>query len=280
MKTIPAGLAAHFAQETTTVAQLFKMVRSDGTVYGFTTHDQPIVYGGLTYEPAAAVAPSQVAAGSELSVDNLDIAGAFDSAAITETDLEAGRWDGASFTVYEINWADTSQGVLTLKTGELGRVRRSGKAWTAELLGLTARLQRNIGRKVLPTCDADLGDARCTVNLASFTHSTTITSVTSRSVFTASGLAQAAGYFRYGTVQFTSGANSGVLIDIAEHTTGGVLRTVIDLPFDAAVGDSITAVRGCNKRGRAGDCKLVFDNLENFRGFEDVPGNDALIGAL
>ena len=39
----------------------------------------------------------------------------------------------------------------------------------------------------------------------------------------------------------------------------------------------LTVVPGCNKTGRGGDCQVKFDNLVNFRGFEDVPGQDKVL---
>lgn len=280
MKTIAGSLLSHLGGSTITVATLVRVARRDGAVFGFTNHDADIVYGGLRYLCSSAVSASAVSGSDDLRVDNLDLAGALVADEISAADLEAGLWDGAEFVMMEINWAEPTQGAVITKRGELGRVTRTGSTFSAELLGMNNRWHRNIGRVALPSCDAHLGDARCGVNLAGFTHTATLTAVASRSVFTASGLTQDEHYFRGGTVEFTSGVNAGVKLDVAAHAAGGVLTAVIDLPFLPAVGDGITAVRGCNKIGRAGDCLLVFDNLINFRGFEDVPGNEALIGAL
>ena len=47
----------------------------------------------------------------------------------------------------------------------LSEVARRGEAFSAELVSLKADLERPIGRVFARTCDEDVGDARCGVNL-------------------------------------------------------------------------------------------------------------------
>ena len=47
MKTVSAGLEAHLALEATTLATCWKVTRTDGTVYGFTSHDKDLVVSGV-----------------------------------------------------------------------------------------------------------------------------------------------------------------------------------------------------------------------------------------
>jgi hypothetical protein len=54
-----------------------------------------------------------------LAVSNLDVVGALSSAAITEADLHAGRYDDAAVTIWLVNWADVSERVI-LRSGFLG----------------------------------------------------------------------------------------------------------------------------------------------------------------
>jgi uncharacterized phage protein (TIGR02218 family) len=53
-----------------------------------------------------------------------------------------------------------------LSTRELGEVLSAGPAFRAELRSLAARLDQPSGRLYGKRCDADLGDARCGVNLS------------------------------------------------------------------------------------------------------------------
>lgn len=55
----------------------------------------------------------------------------------------------------------------------------------------------------------------------------------------------------------------------------------IGYPFaDLLPGDPVELVRGCDHRGRNGDCLNKFDNYVNFGGFEDIPADNPFSGAL
>src|SRR6185437_956872 len=99
-----------------------------------------------------------------LQVDGSEIAGALADDALAEADLAAGRYDAAAIEVHLVDWSEPSLSVLLAK-GVLGEVRREGGAFAAEFRSLAARLNEESGRLYTATCAADLGDARCTVNL-------------------------------------------------------------------------------------------------------------------
>ena len=55
----------------------------------------------------------------------------------------------------------------------------------------------------------------------------------------------------------------------------------IGYPFaDLIPGDPVELLRGCDHRGRNGDCLNKFDNYVNFGGFEDIPADNPFNGAL
>jgi hypothetical protein len=55
----------------------------------------------------------------------------------------------------------------------------------------------------------------------------------------------------------------------------------IGYPFvDLLPGDDVELVRGCNHRGRNGDCVAKFNNYINFGGFEDIPPDNPFSGEL
>lgn len=277
MKTISAGLEALYASGGETTARLWKVTRRDGEVFGFTDHDKPITYLSVDYEPTSAFDPSAVSTRSELNVDNLELVGLLSSEGITEQDIEAGVWDGASVVLMEVNWADLTMGHNTLRTGDIGQIPRKGPTFVAELRGLMQKFQNNIGRVVTASCDADLGDARCGVDLEALRVAGTVTTGGSQITFTASGLAQAADYFTYGVVTWVTGANADRSMEVKQHSGGGVFSLQLDMPNTIVAGDTFTVVPGCNKVGRTGDCKVKFNNLVNFRGFEDVPGQKKVL---
>ena len=53
MKSISSALQAHLNGDLTTLAYLVKITRVDGTIKGFTTHDQNLTMGGVPTKPTA-----------------------------------------------------------------------------------------------------------------------------------------------------------------------------------------------------------------------------------
>lgn len=278
MKSIGASLRTHQQGRTLTLADLWKVTRTDAAVYGFTSLDRDLLYQGVTYQAETAFAASNVDQDTRLSVGNLEISGYFDSAAITQADAEAGLWDGARVELLRVNYADLSQGHEIIATGEVGEVRLLDGRLVAELRGFLQRLQNQQGRVYLPTCDLELGaqgDFKCNVGMAPFTHAGTVTSVADRANFTASGLAQATNYFRFGVVTWTTGSNSGRRMEVKAFTAGGVFALQMPMAGAIAAGDTFTAKAGCDKQ--LATCRDRFSNVVNFGGFPTVPGLPKMI---
>lgn len=281
MKTISGALQAHLAGPVTTLADLVLVTRRDGARFGFTSHDEDLEFGGVTYY-ARSIDTSTVQSRADMSVDNLDIQVSLTGPDVTEAAIRAGVWDGATVQLSRVNYADLTQGALQLRRGELGQVSYSKGVATAEFRGLTRRLENVIVETYTPTCRYDLGDARCGVNLATYTATGTVTSVTDRAAFTASALAGADDLYTFGKVTWTAGANAGLSMEIKRHQTGGVLTLVLPMPYAIAPGDTFSAVQGCNKllktaAGYTGDCKVKFSNVVRFGGFAEIPGPDKVL---
>lgn len=277
MKTIGANLLAHLAGSTLTTAHLWRVTRADGAVFGFTSLDADLVYQGVLYRAASAMSASAVAQDARLTVGNLEIAGYLDADGITQADAEAGLWDGAAVVLLRVNQRDLSQGHEIIATGELGEVRLLDGRLVVELRGFLQRLQNQQGRTVLPTCDAELGDARCTVNLATFTDTGTVTAVADRAHFTASALAGADHLYRYGVITWDTGANAGRRMEVKEFSAGGIFELQLPMSSAVAVGDTFTAVAGCDKL--LATCRDTYSNVVNFRGFPHVPGLPRLLAS-
>lgn len=273
MKSISVALQAHLALEVTTLATCWLVTRRDGRVFAFTDCDTDLTVSGVTYAAATGYTASAIQSSVTSAVDNLEVQGALDSSAITETDLVAGLWDFAEIEIFQVNYLDVSMGILRLRKGNLGEVRAGLGVFVAELRGLLQRLQQSFGRTVTPTCNADLGDARCGVDLLTFPDgkvSGTLTAVDSNRQFTDSTLGQATGWFAAGVITFTAGANAGLSAEVKTFTSGGIVLTRQPFPFTVAVGDAYTMTAGCDKT--LATCKAKFDKVINYRGFPDVPG--------
>jgi uncharacterized phage protein (TIGR02218 family) len=170
---------------------------------------------------------------------------------------------------------------VRLQGGVLGEVRRAGSAFTAELRGLAHRFAEESGRLYTRTCNADLGDARCTVDLTTpaMRGSGAVAALTAASAFRADGLdTYTDGWFTAGRLAWTSGANAGLAVEVKTHrldADGVTLELWQATPEPLAVGDTFTVTAGCDKHFDT--CVARFDNAVNFRGFPHIPGNDFLV---
>ncbi|MEW5708784.1 MAG: DUF2163 domain-containing protein [Pseudomonadota bacterium] len=275
MKSIPSALLNHLKSEVTTLATCWKVTRHDGQVFAFTDHVEDLVIEGVTYRAATGYTPTAVATSADLAVDNLDVEGLLDDPAITEADLMAGKWDDARVEIFQINYRDPALGKLFLRAGHLGEVRVEDGRFIAELRGLTQALARTLGELYSPICRADLGDARCKVNLAAFTVTGSVTATVSNRVFEDSARTETAGWFDYGLLTWTSGANVGLSMEVKTYIPGQFELT-LPMPYAIAVGDGYSVYAGCQKR-LVEDCKNKFGNVVNFRGEPHIPGLDQVL---
>lgn len=276
MKTgVSAQLLAHIAGEVTTLAYCWVITRTDGNIYRFTDHDCDLVIATHTYLATQAMGGTDLKQDRTLAADNMEAMAILDSESITESDLRAGLFDGASIDMFLVNWADTSMGILSIIQGwHFGDVRLGDTAFAVEILGLASTLQNNICEMYSETCRAELGDARCKVALAGYTRIGTVFAASvatprqrcTLDVDSAFALSEMIG----GSLTWTGGDNTGLVIEIAAvNEATGELTLLVPMPADIAIGDSFSVVRGCDKT--FGTCVNVFSNPLNFRGEPWVP---------
>jgi uncharacterized phage protein (TIGR02218 family) len=276
MKSLAAGLQAHLDSGTTTLCWCWKIVRRDGHAQGFTDHDVPLAFDGLTYDAATGFTASEVQSTLGLAVDNLTVTGALSAATLNEADLAAGLYDDADIEIWRVNWAAPDQRVL-MRKGSLGEVKRGKSAFSAEVRGLAHRLNQPVGRVFATSCDADLGDARCgrDISGSAFTGHGAVLSATDNRRFTVTGLdAYASGWFTGGKLSFTAGANAGRAMEVKRHAPGSI-ELWQAMSEALAPGDAFVVTAGCDKQ--LATCKAKFANVVNFRGFPYMPGNDAVL---
>jgi uncharacterized phage protein (TIGR02218 family) len=278
LKTLPAGLQDHLDGGATTLCWCWKLTRRDGAVQGFTDHDHDLTFDGVTYGAVSGFTASEVQSTLGLAIDNLTLSGALSSDNLNEDDLASGLYDNAGIEIWRVNWAAPDMRVI-MRKGNIGQVTRNGSAFQAELRGLAHVLNQPVGRAYGHLCDADLGDARCTLSLAALTQGATVALVSDARRFTATGLsAFADDYFTGGKLSFTSGANAGFAMEVKRHGISGSnvsFELWQSMSEPVAPGDAFTVSAGCDKQFST--CKTKFSNIANFRGFPYMPGNDAVV---
>lgn len=256
--------------EVTTAAWCWKLTLKDGTVFGFTNHDEDIVSNNVTYEAATGFVPTAVETSNNMSVDNLEVEGFLDSASINENDIAIGRFDFAKVEIFVCNWMKLKDPLFITRKGTIGQVKHSKYGFQAEVRGLLEAYQQSAGIVYQKTCRAKLGDAKCTVNVNSLSVAGTVTQVNADGTFNTS-LTQGQGYFDYGIMSFTAGTNMGGQYEVKTFA-GGIVTLFLPTLYPVAVGDTFTVLPGCD--GNFSTCKTKFNNVLHFRGEPHIPGND------
>lgn len=281
MKTIPSALSDHLAGTSTTLCRCWRVIRLDGVTLGFTEHDRDISFDATIFEARCGLSSTELDQTAAFGADTQDVQGAFSSERIEEDDLRGGRYDGATVELWLVNWSDPGQRLLE-RVFVFGEASMQDGAFRIELRSRSADLAQPFGRRFSRSCDADLGDTRCTVDLGSalFSAAGSVETLRGELGFVAAGLsAYQSGWFSGGRLTFDSGMNAGLSIEVADHqSTAGLVSLQMwkALPNAVAPGDAFTVRAGCDKRFAT--CREKFANAVNFRGFPHMPGNDFSFG--
>ncbi|MDF1873005.1 DUF2163 domain-containing protein [Vannielia sp.] len=275
-----AALHAHLRGGITSVARAWTVARRDGEVLGFTDHDVPLAFDGIAFRANSGLTAKALMQSTGLSVDNTEAMGALSSEAITEEDILAGRYDGAEVTAWLVNWQAPESRVMLFR-GTLGEVSRGGGAFEAELRGLTEALNQPQGRVYQPHCSAVLGDGSCGVDLSNpgYQSERAVEQVEDGRIFRFAGMDEFdLRWFERGRFEVLTGEAAGLVGQIKNDRLSNDERVIElweQLPAEIATGDMVRIEAGCDKR--AATCRLKFANLENFRGFPSIPGEDWLM---
>jgi uncharacterized phage protein (TIGR02218 family) len=279
MRDLPSGLTAAIDSGAASLATAWILTRSDGVKLGFTDHDRDITVEGV----ACAAATGWTAGAAEtdlwLKAGTATATGALDSAALTEADIAAGRYDGAGVEAWRLDWTAPENAVL-LWRGTIARLVRTGSAFTAEIEGPLWLLERAAGRTYGKLCDAVLGDARCAADVSgpAFNGAGAVASPNDGRRLLVTGLdAFSVAWFAGGRLTWSTGANAGAVQTVASHLVGetGVVLVLEEAALQpVAAGDGFAIRAGCDKRFST--CLSKFANIMNFQGFPDIPGDDFL----
>jgi uncharacterized phage protein (TIGR02218 family) len=302
MKTVSTALNAHMQGNPTTLAIIAKIKRVDGTILGFTGHDQDITYtdgdgDNVTYLHSTGLTASAVASKSDLSVDNLESTGFLESESLTESDIRAGLYDYSTIEIRVLNWADLTMGDMMLRSGTIGPLEMTNGQFKAEVRGLTHMLSTILGSLYGPICRAQFGSGLngidllsqwlCKVDVTAYQQTGSVnTSADAVTIVPETGLlmigsatptvAAPADWFNDGILVFTSGTLSGRGASI-KTWDGTTLK--LFLPISAAAGpvhgDTFTIEPGCNHTKF--DCANKFNNIVNIRAEIYIPGMDVLV---
>lgn len=279
MKNLDSVFKESLTKTSTSLCWCWLITRIDGVQLGFTSLDLPFTIDGVSYLPYTGFDPGAAQSSADLnSIDSQQLKGLLGPSGISSGDLASGIYEYASVRRFLVDYTNLPSSLslnppkhLELPQGHLAESKRNSLGYEIKVKDDLSFLDNQIGETTSKTCRANLGDDRCRVDLAPFTHSLNITAVESKRVFSVDG-GLPDKYFDRGRLTFISGANDRIHRDIGFYFGGKIVLSPVPAPFEIAVGDIVTAVAGCAKTKLA--CITKFRNFRNFVGEPDVPTTD------
>jgi uncharacterized phage protein (TIGR02218 family) len=278
MLDISTSMQARLDQRATSLCHCWRIARRDGSILGFTDHDRDLTFNGVTFRAHTGLSASEAESSLGLAVTTTEAVGALSDDCLSEGDLVNGLYDGAAVEIWLVDWSDIEDRTL-LDVASIGEVRRGEHAFSAELRSSAHVFDQPLGRTFQRGCDADLGDARCKLNLANYSVAGSIIAAAGGVLRLNLASASPTGYLTGGTLRFLQGDNAGATFVIKSHRMESGAQAAVELwsqPGSAiTAGDAVTLTAGCDKTSTT--CRGKFSNIVNFRGFPHMPGNDKLV---
>lgn len=281
MKSASPTLIALLDSGTFLMAELFTITLKSGTVLRYTDADAALTYGGHSFAPfPLSRGTTRLGVGIQVDTMALTLFGGADTT-VAGSPLPAlaasGGFDGARVLVeraFMATFGDTTPGTVHIFEGRVAQAKPSRTAVELTVNSETELLNIKLPRNVYQTgCRHTLFDAGCTLDKLLWGSPGEVQSGATATVIP-SDLGNADGYFTLGTVEFTSGANSGLKRTV-KLFAGSAFTLVPALPVAPAAGDTFDAYPGCDKRQQT--CNSKFSNKANFGGQPFVPRAEAAV---
>jgi uncharacterized phage protein (TIGR02218 family) len=290
-QVIPIKLLSTYKSDVVPITTVVRLILRTGEVMGFTSFDQDINFDdepNITYKAFSGINnPTAVSTTNAFNVDNLDTEGFLDDETITESDIQAGRYDYADIEFGELDWTDKPYSwskVRNKRTGKLGEINVDGYKFKAEIRGLMVYLQGNIGDLYQPGCRASFGDSKCfykgsiwnqpTQTIDKFQSTGTVTAVSLNKYITCN-LTNPTGVFNNGKITFLTGLNQTLSFEIKKWDLATkVLEIQLPANYLISPDDTFQALYGCD--GTIDQCEK-YGNARNFRGEPFIPQNSDIV---
>ncbi len=265
-------MKSHVAPYQTAVKCL-RIVASNGTTLRLTRYPFDLkMSNGQIYKADAGYDFSAVVAETSFAASAVDLEGFVGVGGITRDQIASGVFDGARAWLFATDFLNPVEDDEPLMASIFGKTTLEDDRYKVEDMALIDLLGQTVGDTYTAPCPKQFGGQEhggCGVDLTAIDVTGSVTSITSDLVFADSGRGEAADWFGWGTVQFTSGANAGLApIKVRDFSSGTF--TLYDPPYyPLTVGDTYVAIPGCRKRME--DCRDKFSNIRRFGGFPWVP---------
>ena len=253
-----------------------RIVPTTGSPIYLTDYPRDLTMGGHTYLSTSGYEFTGYSGTAGFSPASIDIEGVAGASGVTRAAVGSGLFDGAKCYVFATSWATPVEDEEPVVAGIFGKATLLDDHFQIGGVSLIDALNQTAGQTYGAQCPKAFGGQEyggCMVNLAANgnTVTGTLTGVTSASVFTDSGRAEAADTFGAGTIQFTSGPNAGLKPLEIKSFAAGVITTYEPFYYLPAAGNTYSMVRGCRKRLSDCQARAGGSNIANFGGFPWIP---------
>lgn len=267
------SVASHLAGGGSHICRAWAVKRADGVALGFTDHDRDLTFDGVRFAADSGLTATALEQSTGLSVDNSEAIGALSSLSISEDDIAAGRYDGAEVVSWLVRWDNVDEREVTFR-GHIGTITREGGAFTAELRGLTDRLNQPGGRVYQRSGPSDLAAYGVDLNDPEWMAEAVVSAVQGAEVTVSLPRQFATGFFARGALQALDGAAKQLGAQVRRDRGNGRLE-LWSRVRGLAVGDRVRVAAGFD--GRFESWMARFGDATDFRGFPHIPGEDFLM---
>jgi uncharacterized phage protein (TIGR02218 family) len=280
-RTVPAGLQTAFSSGASTKCGLMRIAPADGDPFGFTSTNAAVTYddgdGEITYAAGTGYDRTILEETSDTAVDNAEATLLLvPGLTYGEAEIIAGKLDGATWTIYEVDYTDLSLGHRVVGHGKLGkpRIGKGAQSVALELRSLVDLLRQEPWQKWQRRCrvryfGSQDGDERfpCLYDItAEWVDGVAVTAVgvEDNRTFTATALAQADDYFAPGMVEWLTGDNAGQSFEVSEFAAS-VVTLVFPTAYPVSTGDTFRIRRDCTREWEGHNSCNTYGNRLNYR---------------
>jgi len=278
MKPYSATFLATLQAPVNILATCWQIILADATAIAFTDFDRPLAIGGLTYQPSGGFQPSDVDRDLDFSPNQISVKSYFSSQLPVEL-FTSGRLRDASVFIFRVDPYNLPASLTAtplefdpLLRGRIGKVTLTDMGYTAEVVGLQSGLNSKQGWVTSETCRFQFCDSNCGLNIATYTDTITVATVSSRAAFTITGGGFPDNRYTGGRLIWQTGDNVGIE-NICTYSNGATIRLLDNAYASIQPGDTATITRNCGKA--LADC-WSFGNGLRFGGEPAIPGGDAV----
>jgi uncharacterized phage protein (TIGR02218 family) len=247
---------------------------ADGTIIRLASHPFDIKISGQTYY--AGYDFTGIESGTTFTPSSIDLKSFIGFAGVTEALLMSGKFNRAFAYVFATDWNSPVVDYEPITKAIFGKLGLEDNKYTVEWMTLVDLLNQSVGDSYTAQCQKKFGGQEpggCLVDAVALRINGTVGTVTNGVTFFDASLTGASGYYAWGKVWMTSGANftNGVPAQTVKTSVDEYFEIYEPFPYTVNPGDTYTIEPGCGKY--LGKC-LEYDNVINFGGHLYIPGEN------